>query len=628
MKMRYENRAMGKVLILLTSILLLSTVAPAVQGQSTQLNLPSSNLVAYVPIELVNTQPAPLVNGTQVMITLDWSQYETYLAPNLANVEFFSGGWIPLYAWLESNATSSAKESSVWIKLDGNGIGANSSATIYLGFLNLSVNNFSPTGYWGEAPRLSPNYGEYDNGAMVFVSYSNFSGFNLTAGWSTSNMDFTVLNGLVAQAVGSGITGSISYFKGFNPETEVLDSSAYFTGLNGGTGKQFIGWESGGTGRVLLGLSDAGNGTQYSLVTSRTGTGSSHRSIQNGSLSGFQIWSMGAVGNRYAYLEMNYHDNVTISPYYVSTVSYPAITSQTTSSFIFVQWIRTRTAPPNSIMPTSTFGKVERPYLVTFTEYGLPAGTNWSVVLNGVSKFSTTGSIDFQVTKGTYTYGIQNVTGFLVSPQSSSFEMTGSNLSFKVTFSKLYPISIMETGLPGGTEWSLVMNGENFTSSNSSMDFQLTNGTFHYSIQNMTYYNATRPNGTIRVDGSPLNVRITFVLMVQFTFIEIGLSEHSHWSVYINGKFYDSSIPFIEITLPNGTYNYVVVLPSGYETNAAGGKVDQNNSVVLINATSPVRTDAEISILAVLVALVAFYSIRRSRKNRARSREDQEQKER
>ena len=612
-----------RIVIMVAVVLLLLSTGPfLVSGQTQQQMPPPSGIVAYIPIKLVNDQTVALDNGTQVLIMLDWNLYKNYLAPNLMNVEFLSSSWIPLYAWMENNASDSSSDSKVWVNIGEGGIGPESSATIYLAFLNTSIDNFSPNGYWGEAPELSPHYGEYDNGAMVFNYYSNFSGYVLPAGWTSVYMDYTVSNGIIAQSVGNGITGSLAYSGTFDPETEVMDVNAYFNGLSGGSGSEFIGWKSSATNDVILGLSDAGNGTQYSLLSSSSSafkTFNYLKSIQNGSLSHFQVWSVGAVGKSYAFLDLNYGTQVSISSYYPSTDSHPYISSSTTNHFIFLQWLRIRIDPPDNIMPSSSFGHVQRPYYVTFMESGLPLGTEWSVSMNGVTQSSTTDVISFPVSNGSYKYEVQNVSRFEVSPENSTLYVNGLNSSISVLFSKLFSVTVSETGLPDGTGWNITFNGNNYTSYNATQTFLVTNGTYAYSIPSINGFNCTATNGTLRVDGTGVEKRVKFVFMTQFTFIELGLPAGSRWSVDIGGKVYNSSSSFIEATLPNGTYTYIVLLPSGFEAKSVIGRVNWNNTVVLINTASPLRNALEISVFVIVLAVVVFYFTKHYKKKRKRT---------
>jgi hypothetical protein len=622
MKTKSSTDTFGTLIIVTVVLLLISTSPSLVRGQTQQQMPLPSGIVAYVPIKLVNNQTVALENGTQVLINVDWYHYRNYLASNLMNVEFLSSSWIPLYAWMENNASRTSNDSKVWVNIREGGINAESIVTIYLAFLNSSIDNFSPDGYWGEAPELSHQYGEYDNGAMVFNYYLNFSGYVLPSGWTSLYMDYIVYNEIIAQSVGNGITGSLVYSGTFNPETEVMDVNAYFDGLSGGSGSQLIGWKSSGSTDVILGLSDAGNGTQYSLLSSSSSafkTFNSLRSIQNGSLSHFQVWSVGAVGSSNAFLDLNYGTQVSISPYYAGTDSHPYISSSTTNHFIFLQWLRIRVDPPDNAMPSSSFGHIQRPYYVTFAESGLPVGTEWSVTMNGVTQSSTTDVILFPVSNGSYEYEIQNVSGFEVSPENSTLYVNGLNSSISLLFSKLFSVSISESGLSAGTSWNITFDGENYTSYNTTKTFQVTNGTYPYSIPSVNGFNCTTPTGTLKVDGTGVERILKFVFMTQFTFIELGLPTGSRWSVDLGGKLYNSSSAFIEVTVPNGTYSYIVLLPSGFEANNVIGGVNWNNSVVLINATSPLRNALEISVFVIVLALISFYFVRRYRKERTRT---------
>ena len=51
----------------------------------------------------------------------------------------------------------------------------------------------STSGPIGEAPSLSPSYGQYDNGALVFNTYANFGGPSLPSGWATTGPMKSVL---------------------------------------------------------------------------------------------------------------------------------------------------------------------------------------------------------------------------------------------------------------------------------------------------------------------------------------------------------------------------------------------------------------------------------------------------
>ncbi|MGD0728849.1 MAG: hypothetical protein ABR981_02120 [Candidatus Micrarchaeaceae archaeon] len=143
------------------------------------------SILASIPINLTNTQSKPTPSIFQQEINVNSLAYNEINA-NWTNVEFSTGndstGNI-LQAWIQSNPFGSSTNTTVWIKLT-NSIEPDSNATIYMNILPYSI--LSANGPIGEAPQLSCHnpsntinctYGQYDNGANVFNFYVNFSCF-------------------------------------------------------------------------------------------------------------------------------------------------------------------------------------------------------------------------------------------------------------------------------------------------------------------------------------------------------------------------------------------------------------------------------------------------------------------
>ncbi len=83
-----------------------------------------------VPITLTNQQSSGTQSNFQQMIYFNPSTYSSYENSNLSNIEFTSGssltnGGTPLYAWIESGASSSAANTVVWVNLGSTTLGAN-----------------------------------------------------------------------------------------------------------------------------------------------------------------------------------------------------------------------------------------------------------------------------------------------------------------------------------------------------------------------------------------------------------------------------------------------------------------------------------------------------------------------
>ena len=150
--------------------------------------------IPYVPVNLSTsgTTPSPF----QQM--LDVGGYSTFtyngvtyngINQQWSNVEFTSdgpctsqscSGVTPLQAWCETGCSGSGS-ATVWVKLPS---GFSGSTTIYMNLMPNDV--MSASGPTGEAPQLSPNYAEYDNGGLVFAYYnpapSNTNGWTISGG--------------------------------------------------------------------------------------------------------------------------------------------------------------------------------------------------------------------------------------------------------------------------------------------------------------------------------------------------------------------------------------------------------------------------------------------------------------
>ena len=151
-----------------------------------------AGIVYSVPITLTNTQSVATQDPFQQMITVDSAAYSSYEASNLQNIEFYDSNGAVLPSWLESGNSNAANDTIYWLKLHS--IPAYSQITIYMGFASLDANllNSQTT---GQAPRLSPTYGEYDNGANVFTSYQGFVSSTLDppSGWYSLGMIIPIM---------------------------------------------------------------------------------------------------------------------------------------------------------------------------------------------------------------------------------------------------------------------------------------------------------------------------------------------------------------------------------------------------------------------------------------------------
>jgi hypothetical protein len=160
-----------------------------------------------------------------------------------------------------------------------------------------------------------------------------------------------------------------------------------------------------------------------------------------------------------------------------------------------------------SMSTTVTFSKL---YSVTFTESGLPSGTSWSITFNGTKESSTTSTISFTAPNGTYSYTVGSVSGYSAASASGTISVKGASMSTTVTFSKLYSVTFTESGLPSGTSWFVTLNGSKESSTSSTITFSEINGTYTYTVGQVSGYNLSTSSGNAKVVGTYLNIAITY----------------------------------------------------------------------------------------------------------------------
>ncbi|MCW6158073.1 MAG: hypothetical protein LVQ63_01110 [Thermoplasmatales archaeon] len=163
----------------------------------------------------------------------------------------------------------------------------------------------------------------------------------------------------------------------------------------------------------------------------------------------------------------------------------------------------------NSENVTDSISFTAEKYSVSFVEVGLPSGTLWSVNLNGNVQSSPYSNITFSVYDGNYPYSVPSVNGFTPSPQNGTVNVNGNNLTVLITF-KSYTITFRETGLPPGASWEISVNGVSESSSNDSIILKEGNGTYTFSVANITGYRISQAIGKVSVSGRNVSVLVTF----------------------------------------------------------------------------------------------------------------------
>jgi len=327
-----------------------------------------SGILYALPI-VVESGKSSASGPFQVMVEVNSKLYSGYEASNLMNVEFFNGSTGSVYkSWLEGNASNEYQTTNLyqstdtvyWVVLPS-GLAANSNLTIYMGFASTSTNLFGGSTV-GEAPQLSPSYGEYDNGASVFNFYANFSGTILnSANWEVSSNPVPTLD------ISNGLT-FIPNGGSSHPTDYLLSTSSSLAGpgiavdILGYPGKLTPGdcasFTSSGYGVLLstgaavpeygVGYSTAQDNCLYYLYAG--GSREDKATSFSPTVTGITTIALTASTANFSY---NYSSPIS---YLSSTSSYPiGIAMQFNHGNAFIQWIRTRSA---ASQPTTIAGNV------------------------------------------------------------------------------------------------------------------------------------------------------------------------------------------------------------------------------------------------------------------------------
>lgn len=331
----------------------------SVPSASAQTPVVPSGILAYVPITIINLQSNPTPAGFQQLVPIDSAVYASLESSNLQNVEFFSSAGTIVPSWLESGDSNVSTQTVYWLNL-GIPILGNSGMTVYMGFAATGSNLFNSR-ITGEAPQLSPVYGEYDDGASVFLYYTGFAGSSLPAGWAPHP---TLGLAYVSYSVNNGVTfpsqsaedGQIDYNKTYGSGT-MIDVDATITGQTVGpdfgaiVGYRLVGQR----GQTYWGMTTKGSPVNYSLQTCYI-TPCVYAVSNEKYTSGTPvIGTIGFTGTD-VLATNNYGPYVTNSSDVNIFPANPTIQQGASGLSLFIQWLRVRALPPNGVMPFVVLG--------------------------------------------------------------------------------------------------------------------------------------------------------------------------------------------------------------------------------------------------------------------------------
>ena len=225
-------------------------------------------------------------------------------------------------------------------------------------------------------------------------------------------------------------------------------------------------------------------------------------------------------------------------------------------------------------------------YGVTFKEGGLPIGTNWSVTVGTTTLWSKLTYINFHLANGSYSYSVANVANYSRSLTSGTFLIAGTGPTISERFSLVkYVVTFKEGGLPIGTNWSVTVGTTTLWSKLTYINFHLANGSYSYSLGNVTNYSGSPTSGAFLVVGAGLTISDKFSIVKDVMAVkEAGPPLETNWSLTNGPTTQSAKGTPLSFVLANGPCSHSVSAP-GSRFVAGGGTVPVRSATIRATGT-------------------------------------------
>ncbi|MCL4451185.1 MAG: hypothetical protein M1327_00975 [Candidatus Thermoplasmatota archaeon] len=399
-------------------------------------NIPSpvipAGVLNYTSFHIVNNQNLSTPVPFDLEAKVNSAALSKYEAAGLQNVEWFWSNGVTIPSWIQSGANSSSVCTVYWLRLNFS-IPANSNSSIYMGFESTSTDLMSGyNGNQGEAPQLSPSYGEFDNGKNVFAFYCNFSGLPFQSNWLTfqqATANVTVDHGLIikdsfndayAYAITKRPVLEPEIIEAFVTEDNVTAGYPSTEGIGISTSHNLTNrlvydgtpydyyFEGGFEADLFHDQNQAKNSMSPSVNMTQVSQ------YVNFTFSPFML-GIGLSGNstQYWYINGNTvaetHNNSIHSDSYFPNIGMTSGGSG--AGLLKIQYVRGIYMPPNNVMPAVS-GKyiVNNPGYVYITLSGIPSYNTWYLNISGISGIVEHGTLSINITLpfGLYYYNVSS----------------------------------------------------------------------------------------------------------------------------------------------------------------------------------------------------------------------------
>ncbi|HEV2428412.1 MAG TPA: hypothetical protein VGV64_00995, partial [Thermoplasmata archaeon] len=152
-------------------------------------------------------------------------------------------------------------------------------------------------------------------------------------------------------------------------------------------------------------------------------------------------------------------------------------------------------------------------YPIDFLESGLPNGTDWWVIFDGVEHDSFSPDLTISAANGTHRYSAATQPGWSTSNASGEVQVLGRPVRVDLAWvggPEGYPVTFLPTGLPSGSTWSVTFRSTTESGDGALVFSDTPNGSFGFSIGPVAGALASPVEGTVSVHGGAVHVSISF----------------------------------------------------------------------------------------------------------------------
>ena len=172
-------------------------------------------------------------------------------------------------------------------------------------------------------------------------------------------------------------------------------------------------------------------------------------------------------------------------------------------------------------------------YIVTFKEIGLPNGTKWGVIVNGTTYLTDKNVLTLNLTYGTYSFYVSNVTGYYSNITHGILVVNSSKVIY-VNFSPIfYSVKIILIGLPNGLQWEILIDNHTLTFNSSTVMIKLPYGVYTYYIELPNGYTSSQDRGVITVNKNLiLNISVIHINESEISTFTSSVTSSTNFTVY------------------------------------------------------------------------------------------------